>query len=54
MEKAVWDDQYNLGVEVIDKAHANLFRIVAKLMDLMEDKENIQGACKEGLKYLEN
>jgi hemerythrin-like metal-binding protein len=54
VEKAVWDDQYNLGVEVIDKAHANLFRIVAKLMDLMEDKENIQGACKEGLKYLEN
>ena len=24
VEKAVWDDQYNLGVEAIDKAHANL------------------------------
>ena len=25
VEKAVWDDQYNLGVEAIDKAHAIFF-----------------------------
>lgn len=54
MEKAVWDDQYNLGVEVIDKAHANLFRIVGKLIALAENGENSENACREGLKYLEN
>ena len=54
MEKAVWDDQYNLGVEAIDKAHANLFRIVGKLMVLVKDEANSESACREGLKYLEN
>ncbi|MCI8607680.1 MAG: hemerythrin family protein [Hungatella sp.] len=54
MEKAVWDDQYNLGVEAIDKAHANLFRIVGKLMVLVKDEVNSESACREGLKYLEN
>lgn len=54
MEKVVWDDQYNLGVEVIDKAHAKLFRIVGKLMFLVNSGENGESACKEGLKYMEN
>lgn len=54
MDKAVWDDRYKLGVEVIDKAHFNLFRIVGKLMVLVEDDASSENACKEGIKYLEN
>lgn len=54
MEKVVWDEQYNIGVEVVDKAHAKLFRIVGKLIDLIKSGENSSSACKEGIKYLEN
>ena len=54
VEKAVWDDQYNLGVEAIDTSHTNLFPIVRKLMVLVQDEANSESACMEGLKYLEN
>lgn len=54
MDKLVWNEQLNIGVEVIDKAHSNLFRIAGKLIDLVENEGNYQQACKEGLKYLEN
>ncbi len=53
MEQAVWDEKFNIGVEVIDKAHAKLFRIVKKLLDISEDAKANQHAYKEGIKYLE-
>ncbi len=54
MDKLVWNERFNIGVEVIDKAHANLFRIVGKIAKLAENEANCQNACKEGLKYLED
>lgn len=54
MDKLVWNERLNIGVETVDTAHANLFRIVGKLMDLIENESNYQKACKEGLKYLED
>ena len=50
----MWNERFNIGVEVIDKAHANLFRIVGKIAKLAENEANCQNACKEGLKYLED
>lgn len=54
MDKVVWDEQYNIGVEVVDKAHAKLFRIVGKLTDLVKDTQSYQHACEEGIKYIED
>lgn len=53
MDKIVWDDKYNIGVEVVDKAHAKLFHIVGRLMDISQDDKTTQHTYKEGLKYLE-
>ena len=53
MENIAWDDKFNIGVDVIDKAHAKLFRIMNKLIDMSEDEENNQTTYKEGIKYLE-
>lgn len=53
MEKIAWDDKYKIGVEVVDKAHEKLFRIVNRLFEIPEDDMNYQHTYKEGIKYLE-
>ncbi|MCI8506810.1 MAG: hemerythrin family protein [Lachnospiraceae bacterium] len=53
MEKIVWDEKFNVGVDIIDKAHAKLFRIIHKMIDLSQDTSTTQHTCKEMLKYLE-
>ena len=53
MEKIVWDDKYKIGVEVVDKAHAKLFRITNKLFEISQDASVNQAAYGEGIKYLE-
>lgn len=53
MENIVWDDKFNIGVDVIDKAHAKLFRIARKLSDASEDPNAPQQTYREGLKYFE-
>ena len=47
MENLAWNEQYNIGVEVVDKAHAKLFRIVNKLKNLLENQESPRTACEE-------
>lgn len=54
MDKIVWNDRLNIGVDVVDKAHAKLFQVVGNLIELVEEEENYQGACKKGLAYLED
>lgn len=53
MEQIVWDDKFNIGVEVVDKAHSKLFRIMKKLLETPEDAEINQATFREGIKYLE-
>jgi len=53
MEKILWDDKFKIGVDKVDKAHAKLFRIVHKLLDMSEDVEANPTKYREGLKYLE-
>ena len=54
MEKLLWNEQLNIGVKLIDDAHANLFRIVGRLIELVQKDSNYQNACREGIKYLED
>lgn len=54
VDKLVWNKRLNIGVEVIDTAHENLFRVVEKLVELVENEANYKNSCKEGIKYLEN
>lgn len=53
MEQIVWDDKFNIGVEVVDKAHAKLFRIMKKLLEIPEGTKVNPSTYKEGIKYLE-
>ncbi len=55
MEKdgLVWDDRLKIGVEVVDKAHAKLFKIMEKLLELSADENSSQHTYKEAFKYLE-
>lgn len=54
MKEIVWNDRFNLGVEVIDKAHQKLFSIVNKLILMNEDSKKQPHACKEGVKYFKS
>ena len=54
MEKVEWDKQYNIGVDIIDKAHAKLFRIVGKLIELSNNSQTYRHTFEEGIKYLED
>lgn len=47
----VWNERYNIGVEVIDKEHKKLFSILNKLFDLRRQDEKSQWVCQEAVKY---
>ncbi len=47
----VWDERYNIGVEVIDKEHKKLFSILNKLFDFGRQEEKSQWVCQEAVKY---
>lgn len=50
-QRFVWQDRYNLGVEVIDKEHRRLFSIMNKLFAYVDDEEKDQWAYQEGIKF---
>ena len=47
----VWKDEYNIGVEMIDKEHQRLFKIINKLFAFREEEKDSQWTCQEGIKY---
>ena len=47
----VWQDRFNIGVEVIDKEHRKLFSILNKLLASRLKEEKNRWACQEGIKY---
>ena len=49
-----WQDQYNIGVEVIDREHQRLFRIINKLFSFQEDDKDSQWTCQEGIKFFKS
>ena len=46
-----WQEEYNIGVEVIDREHRRLFRIINKLFQFKEEEKDNQWTCQEGIKY---
>lgn len=54
MKELKWNDRFNIGVEVVDRAHQRLFSIVGKLISLNEDPDKQQHACREGIKYFKS
>lgn len=47
----VWKEEFNLGVEVIDKEHQRLFSIINKLFELRDEEQKSRTACQEGIKF---
>lgn len=47
----VWNEQFNLGVELIDREHQKLFRILNKLFALRQQEEKSHWVCQEAVKY---
>lgn len=47
----LWKDEYNIGVEIIDKEHQRLFRIINKLFRFSSEKNKSQWTCQEGIKF---
>lgn len=54
MSEVKWNDRFNIGVEIVDRAHKKLFSIVGKLLSLTEDAEKQKHACQEGIKYFKS
>lgn len=50
----VWEKRFNIGVDVIDKEHQKLFRIINKLFTFGEDEEKSEWVCREGIKYFKD
>ena len=47
----VWQEEFNIGVESIDRDHQKLFKIINKLFALKEEGKNDQWACQESIKF---
>lgn len=54
--KIEWRDEFNIGVEAVDRAHKELFSIVRKIINLAEHNDDVrsQRACSEGIKFFKN
>ncbi|WP_251317277.1 hemerythrin domain-containing protein [Flintibacter muris] len=46
-----WQEEYNIGVDAIDKEHQRLFKIINKLFVFREEEKDSQWTCQEGIKY---
>ncbi len=46
-----WQEEYSTGVDVIDREHQRLFKIVNKLFAFKEEGKDIRWTCQEGIKY---
>lgn len=50
----LWKDEYNIGVDIIDKEHQRLFKILNKLFRFGGEKNKSQWACQEGIKFFKD
>ena len=50
-QQFVWQERYNLGVEIIDREHRKLFSIMNKLAAYDENDEKSKWAYQEGIKF---
>ena len=47
----VWQDRFDIGVDVIDREHKKLFVILNKLLAYGKEEEKSQWVCQEAIKY---
>lgn len=47
----VWQERFNIGVEVIDREHKKLFNVLNKLFTYGKEEEKSQWVCQEAVKY---
>lgn len=52
--RLIWDEQYNVGVDIIDREHKKLFSILNKLFDFGHQEEKSHFACQEAIKYFKD
>ena len=50
----IWQDRFNIGVDVIDREHKKLFSIMNRLFVFSEQEDKSQWVCQEGLKYFKD
>lgn len=52
--EAEWLDDYNVGVEYLDNAHREMFRVIYKFREIINDKDEMhrQAVCASMLRYL--
>ena len=50
----VWRDEYNIGVDILDKEHQRLFKIINKLFAFSDEEKKSRWACQEGIKYFKD
>ena len=46
-----WHEEYNIGVDTIDREHERLFKIINKLYRFREEQKDSQWTCQEGVKF---
>lgn len=49
--KFEWRDEFNIGVDIIDKEHQRLFKIINKLFLFKDEGKDDQWTCQEGIKF---
>lgn len=52
--RLMWDERYNVGVDIIDREHQKLFSILNKLFEIGRKREKSHFACQEAIKYFRN
>lgn len=52
--RLIWNEQYNIGVPIIDKEHKKLLHILNKLFDFGQKEEKSHFACQEAIKYFKD
>ena len=50
-KQLIWKDEFNIGVDAIDKEHQRLFSIINRLFTLRHEEEKGGKACEEGIRY---
>lgn len=51
-----WDNEYNIGIDEVDNAHKQLFRIVSRIANIFKegDFDKNKSTCIEAVKYLKS
>lgn len=50
----IWQDRFNIGVDIIDNEHKKLFGILNRMFAYKTDDSKKQWLCQEGIKYFKD